>query len=314
MIAAEPDCFSGQKEAHVKGWLISILLHGTVAFAALLLVKQTHLAPQDEPFKWDVAMMSPTQPVQPTASSRNQAPASLVQSTTSGPSSHTQQSASAETLPSPQPLAQQTTPSEDEQPASPVMTLPNPPQPTTPSQSAAHTTQPAEPIRHEVSEPIVTEASSIVNQSAAQTTFSEESSIQTTAVSTPSAILQQIEQSVQAPDPAPAQMATASSMPLNVQAKHDYGWLTETISRRVEELRHYPASARLDTAEGKVVVKFVIHEDGSIGEAEVFQSSGHPDLDKAALETLRQATPFHLPRPLGKPRMTLKIPIKYFLD
>ena len=312
MIAAEPDRSRGQKEAHVKGWLISILLHGTVAFAAILLVKQTHLAPQVEPFKWDVAMISPTQPVQLTASSRNQAPAPLVQSTTSVSSPHTQQSASAQTLPSPQPLAQQMTPSMYERPATPVVTEPNPPQPTTPSQSAAHTTQPAEPIRHEIREPIVTEASSIVNPAAAPTTFSEESSTQATSLNTPSAILEQIEQSVQAP--APAQMATVSSIPPNAQAKRDYGWLTEMISRRVEELRHYPASARLDTAEGKVVVKFVIHEDGSIGEAEVFQSSGRPDLDKAAIETLRQATPFHLPRPLGKPRMTLKIPIKYYLD
>ena len=192
-----------------------------------------------------------------------------------------------------------------ERPATPVVTEPNPPQPTTPSQSA-------EPIRHEIREPIVTEASSIVNPAAAPTTFSEESSTQATPLNTPSAILEQIEQSVQAP--APAQMATVSSIPPNAQAKRDYGWLTEMISRRVEELRHYPASARLDTAEGKVVVKFVIHEDGSIGEAEVFQSSGHPELDKAALETLRQATPLHLPRPLGKPRMTLKIPIKYYLD
>jgi len=312
MIAAEPDHSRDQKEAHVKGWLISLLLHGTVAFAAILLVKQTHLAPQHEPFKWDVAMMSLTQPVQPTTSFRNQAPAPLVQSTTSVPSPQTQQSASAETLPSPQPLAQQTTPSMYERPATPVVTEPNPPQPTTPSQSATHTTQPAEPSRHEVREPMVSEAAAIVNPAAAPTAFPAESSTRATALSTPSAILEQIEPSVQAP--APAELATVSSIPLNAQAKRDYGWLTETISRRVEELRHYPASARLDTAEGKVVVKFVIHEDGSIGEAEVFQSSGHPDLDKAALETLRQATPFHLPRPLGKPRMTLKIPIKYYLD
>jgi len=82
----------------------------------------------------------------------------------------------------------------------------------------------------------------------------------------------------------------------------------------VEELKRYPASARVDRAEGKVVVKAVIDEDGSIGEVEVFQSSGHPGLDKAAIETLRQAAPFHLPRPLGQPRMTIKIPMSYRLD
>lgn len=312
MTAAEPDHSGGQKEAHVKGWLLSIFLHGTVALAALLLVKQTHLSPRDEPFKWDVALMTPTESVQPTVPSRDQTPAPSAQSTTSAPSPRTQQSVSAQTLPSPQPLAHQTTPSIIEQPSSLVMTEPNPPQPTTPSQPTLHTTQPAEPVRHEIREPMVTDASSIVNPDSESKAFSEEAAARATSLSTASAILEPIEPSGQTP--APPQMAAVSPLPPNAQAKRDYGWLTEIISRRVEELRHYPASARLDTAEGKVVVKFVIHEDGSIGEAEIFQSSGRPDLDKAALETLRQATPLHLPRPLGKPRMTLKIPIKYYLD
>ena len=70
----------------------------------------------------------------------------------------------------------------------------------------------------------------------------------------------------------------------------------------------------MDRAEGKVVVKAVIKEDGSIGEVEIFQSSGHPSLDRAALETLRQAAPFSLPRPLGKAGMAIKIPMSYRLD
>jgi protein TonB len=82
----------------------------------------------------------------------------------------------------------------------------------------------------------------------------------------------------------------------------------------VEELKRYPASARVDRAEGKVVVKAVVNEDGSIGAVEVFQSSGHSGLDKAAIETLLQAAPFHLPRSLGKPGMTIKIPMSYRLD
>ena len=62
------------------------------------------------------------------------------------------------------------------------------------------------------------------------------------------------------------------------------------------------------------MVKAVIDEDGSIGEVNVFQSSGHPTLDEAAIETMRQAAPFHLPHPLGQPRMTIKIPMSYRLD
>ena len=110
------------------------------------------------------------------------------------------------------------------------------------------------------------------------------------------------------------QMAAISTAPSNAPAKRDYGWLSEAILRRVEELKRYPASARVDRAEGKVVVKAVINEDGSIGEVEVVQSSGYPRLDKAAVETMQQAAPFHLPHPLGQPRMTIKIPMSYRLD
>jgi periplasmic protein TonB len=109
-------------------------------------------------------------------------------------------------------------------------------------------------------------------------------------------------------------VATISPASSNVPAKRDYGWLSEAILRRVEELKRYPASARIDRAEGKVVVKAVINEDGNLGAVEVFQSSGHPTLDKAAIDTMRQAAPFHLPLPLGQSRMTIKIPMSYRLD
>jgi len=290
VIAAGPHRSGRQKDAHVQGWLVSVLLHGTVALAAFLLVKQIQLAPQDKLFKWTIAMVSPTQPAQPTASPPNQVQAPSVPSTTSVPSPHVQQTAPAQTRPSPRPLAQLTTP----------------------SQSAAHTTQPAEPIRHENVAPMVAEATSIVKQAEAPMAVSAESAAQTAPSSAPSAIIEQTAQSDQAP--APTQMAAISPAPTNAPTKLDYGWLSEAILRRVEELKRYPASARVDRAEGKVVVKAVIDEDGNIGEVEVFQSSGHPSLDKAAIETLRQAAPFHLPRPLGQPRMTIKIPMSYRLD
>lgn len=113
---------------------------------------------------------------------------------------------------------------------------------------------------------------------------------------------------------APTQVAAISQTSSNAPSKRDYGWLSEAVIRRVEELKRYPASARIDQAEGKVVLKVVINEDGSIGDVEVFQSSGHPALDKDAIETLRQAAPFHLPRPLGKAYKTLKIPMNYHID
>ena len=297
MIATGLHCSENHKEAHVQGWLVSILLHGTVALVAILFVKQVQLAPQDEAFKWNVAMVSPTQHVQSTVSARSQTPAQSVPSTTSAPPRPTSQTMPAQTFSSPQLLAQQPT---SHQTATPVPTespTPTPTEFTTAQRSTAHTTQPAEPIRHEVAAPMVAESASIVKPDEAPMTVAAESDVQPA-------------HSVQAP----AQMSAISPAPSNAPMKRDYGWLSEVVIRRVEELKRYPASARVDPAEGKVVLTVVINEDGSVGDVEVFQSSGHASLDKAAIETIRQAAPFHLPRPLGKAYKTLKIPMNYHFD
>ena len=96
--------------------------------------------------------------------------------------------------------------------------------------------------------------------------------------------------------------------------KPDYGWLSDTIVRRVEELKRYPADARLEQAEGKVVVKVVIQEDGSVINVEVVKSSGFQSLDQAAMSLMHQAGPFHLTRPLGKPTLAVRVPINYAID
>jgi len=286
-------------DAHVQGWLVSLVLHGTVALAAVLFVKQIQLEPQNEPFKWNVAMVSPTPPVQPTASPPFPAPVSAIPDTTSVPNSPVQHSNQTQTPPSPQ-RAQETTTSISERPTTSMLAEPpppTPPPPTVPSQPAAQATQSADPSGLESAEP---------------KTASMETGFQKAPSSAPFAVPEQTSQSDAVP--IPKEMAAVSSTQLTAPTKRDYGWLSETILRRVEELKRYPAAARADRAEGKVVVKAVINEDGTIGEVEVLQSSGHPGLDKAAVETIQQAAPFHLPHPLGQPHKTIKIPMSYRLD
>lgn len=300
MIAAEAYQAEGPKEAHAQGWLVSILLHGTVAFAAILLMQQVTIMPKDEAFKWNVAMVSPTQQFQSTAPTQNQYPAQSDPSTTSTPLSPTQQTTPTQTLSSPQLQAQQVTPSISERITTPIITeapAPPPAELTTSARQTTHTTLPAEPTRHETLAPMVVESTSIVEPAGTPTDSSGESDVLTTASSQ-----------------SPTQVAAISPALSNVASKRDYGWLSEIVLRRVEELKRYPASARVEPAEGKVVLKVVINENGSIGEVEVFQSSGHSALDKAAVETMREAGPFHLPRSLGQARKTLKIPMNYHLD
>ena len=98
------------------------------------------------------------------------------------------------------------------------------------------------------------------------------------------------------------------------KARPDYAWLSEAILRRMEELKQYPPEARLDRTEGKVVLKAVLRNNGSVENVEVSQSSGHPVLDHAAVELLKQAAPFQFPRPLERSRMTVKIPMSYMLQ
>jgi len=123
----------------------------------------------------------------------------------------------------------------------------------------------------------------------------------------------QMESTASASKPAP-QVAAIPSTPQAASTRRDYSWLSDTISRRVEELKRYPAEARLDRAEGKVVIKAVLRADGSVDDVEVFQSSGYQTLDQAAVELIKRAAPFQLPRPLGKSQMTVKIPMSYRLE
>lgn len=298
MIAAAPHRSESHTGAHVQGWVISVLLHGTVAFTAILLVKQVQLAPQNDAFKWNVAMVSPTPQVQSPTQAQNQAPARSGPSALSAPIPPAQQPTQTQPVSSSLLLDQQTPLPISERTNNPAALEPLPPtqtELTTPAKSMAHTTEPAKPIIHATDTP---------------TEVSTESTAQNTPSNAPTSILEQAAHA----DEAPAQMAAISQAPSTAPSRRDYGWLSEAILRRVEELKRYPASARVDRAEGKVVIKAVITEDGNLGEVEVFQSSGHPTLDKAAIDTMRQAAPFHLPHPLGQPRMTIKIPMSYRLD
>lgn len=75
----------------------------------------------------------------------------------------------------------------------------------------------------------------------------------------------------------------------------------------------YPAEARLNHAEGTVIVKIVINDTGEIESLKIVQSSGYALLDEEALALLRRISPLKLREPLGKASVALKQPIRYSL-
>lgn len=96
--------------------------------------------------------------------------------------------------------------------------------------------------------------------------------------------------------------------------KADYGWLAESLHRRIIELRHYPSTARLNGWEGKVVLKVSIRQDGHLKDVEVVKSSGHESLDQAAMEAVRRACPLHMKHELTAPMVVLHLPVSYSLN
>ena len=98
------------------------------------------------------------------------------------------------------------------------------------------------------------------------------------------------------------------------QTKADFGWLSESLWNRIEQLKRYPALAKTNHWEGKVVLEAVIRDDGAIIALQVAESSGRSVLDLDALRVVKQASPLILKHPLGQSQVTILLPISYKLD
>lgn len=90
-----------------------------------------------------------------------------------------------------------------------------------------------------------------------------------------------------------------------------YGWLKQSLAEQIERVKRYPQFAVDNNWEGRVVVRAVIWNDGSLTDLAVIESSGHELLDHESLELLKRISPVYLKHPLGHDSVTLKIPISY---
>ncbi len=95
--------------------------------------------------------------------------------------------------------------------------------------------------------------------------------------------------------------------------KADYGWLAESLRRRLAEVKRYPSAARLNGWEGKVVLRAVIRADGHLSEVKVHRSSGYEALDNAAMEAIRLACPLHMTNAIGAAEVAVLVPMVYSL-
>lgn len=280
---------------HIAGWLFSVLLHASLIVGGLIFLQRIRLVPDLKPFMWNVTMVSST--VQLTASS-----SALIASPLPSQVRTTTPTAATSFIPSARPTVTKSSTQSEQQPVTPVpQALPVPSPPATifsgpdPAMSLMKKVPPAQ-RETEPSPPASLDTPTTPDRSPVNH------------------ILTTIPLSEGPTSSAPSLSQVAAIPPTFKATSVDYSWLSEAILRRVEELKRYPSKARADHAEGKVVVKAVVNEDGSIDNVEIFQSSGFPILDQAASDLIRHAGPFSLPYPLGKSRIAIKIPMSYRLD
>ena len=79
------------------------------------------------------------------------------------------------------------------------------------------------------------------------------------------------------------------------------------IKEIVEKKIRYPMIARKMGWQGKVVVCFIVEKNGEVKDLQIVESSGYAQLDKNAIETIKQAVP--LPSP--PVRVKLVLPVTY---
>ncbi len=300
-----------------SAWIVSLCLHGSFIFLTGLLVARIGLAPPSTLFHWDVTVV----PQASTATIPTSLQAPLASSQTSKAHIHTTLSNAAGNRRPPAPGQAGSVgppPGETTGYHNVDSTLPSVHQ-DSPPVSEHIATVPFDKPQNSAREEVVQDPDALLP---AETVPQLQSLERTPALLASDPALPSESPSASRNLPVPPAAETASSqvasVPLSTSPtpaiqKPDYGWLADPLLRRIETLKQYPASARLNHMEGRVIVRIVIEGDGRIASVALAKSSGHDVLDQAAMETLRQASPIALSRSLEKPSITIQVPINYRL-
>ena len=261
-----------------QGWVVSVLLHGLGIAVTLFAVEAMEPVFPPSLFQWEISMV--------------EAP-----------------------------------PSTESQPAEPIV---QPPPPTVRPNPPMRQTKPViaeqPPVQQEVTVPVeptqmvqdvVANAEPVMAYAAVASTESE-------PVTSPSVVETSMESTAQ---PVIEQSAPVESIASHMEhrlveyrqvlhrdTRADYGWLRDALWGRIEELKRYPALARTNHWEGKVVVSAVIRDDGEVTGVQIAETSGRAVLDEEAMAVMKKASPLRLKHPLGQRQITILIPISYRLD
>ena len=290
----------------VQGWVVSAVFHGLALTVTLGLMAQVKQGVPKDPFTWDVSLVEPqrSQETRQAEITPTQEPAKPALRPIA-PSPSQPKMVRREARP------REVTPVKEQQPTEVQQPKPSVAKSAAPIvQQEAVTTQPTmtvAPVPQTVIQPVITEAPVHPVEAASVTRDLDPPA--PPAPATAAVIDAKPAESV-APESAP-QTAMATSPTTVVKA--DYGWLAESLRRRLAEIKRYPSAARLNGWEGKVVLRAVIRADGHLSEVKVHRSSGHETLDNAAMEAIRLVCPLHMTNTIAAAEIAVLVPMVYSL-
>lgn len=324
----------------LPAWGVSLTLHGLAVVLAMVFAAQVRPVLQEEPFKWDVALVeavrtdaapdpTPTQaPVQPTVPLVKPPVRAAAPQPVQPPETVVNRVAPQQTVqmvhpevPKPIERREDPPPQQKTEPAKPaekaiepveqqVIELPKARPEPVEATKEPEPVQSAEPLIAQ-RQPVAPPPSEAGERRPMDTTAkpSEPVPLASSSPAEPPAAVS----SSSTPGPPEVPVQAAKTVPSGPEVKTDHRWLAESLWRRVAELKRYPSSARLNGQEGKVILKAVIRSDGHLMEVTVQKSSGHQILDAAAVEAVKLACPLHMKHAINKPEIVVSLPIVYSL-
>lgn len=86
------------------------------------------------------------------------------------------------------------------------------------------------------------------------------------------------------------------------------------LKRKIELVWEYPYKARQTGVQGRLLMRFVINQDGSLAEVKILRSSGVTLLDHEAVRAIQNASPFPpLPARMNTERLSVTATFEYLL-
>ncbi|MDC6171198.1 energy transducer TonB, partial [Paucibacter sp. XJ19-41] len=107
-----------------------------------------------------------------------------------------------------------------------------------------------------------------------------------------------------APALPPAERLSLSGLQSNWQGR---------VLERLAEFRRYPAGARSRREQGVSHVRLRVNRAGQLLQVRLELSSGHTELDRAALATVRAAVPLPAIPPELPDELELLLPVEFFI-